>query len=260
METSSTRLGVRKICRSPWSSFKNSAAISNCSCAMRNGFKSSRGAIRGTMGGAPSGRIGVVGFATVAMVFKSFLPLRVSSFSLTALESYPAFHHLAENKTLFSTYSVSTLPVRRPPQTPRRILIPALRRAKMHQLPAIAIRNRQRLRQVHPAHRIAHQLPRRNSRPWRCIARRIRLFRPTLRLHRPPQRPARNPPDQPHGPRNHHYPKHKPHQSSQPFHHLAPICLPAGGPHPTAAPNSRTARVYASLKARVKRKCVISMS
>jgi hypothetical protein len=34
---------------------------------MRNGLRSSRGAMRGTMGGAPICRIGAVGFATVAI-------------------------------------------------------------------------------------------------------------------------------------------------------------------------------------------------
>src|SRR3984957_19807090 len=40
---------------------------------MRKGFSSSRGAIRGTIGGAPVGRVGTGGFATVAISFGPFL-------------------------------------------------------------------------------------------------------------------------------------------------------------------------------------------
>jgi hypothetical protein len=36
--------------RRPGSRFKYSAAMSNCTCAMRNGFNSSRGAMRGRTG------------------------------------------------------------------------------------------------------------------------------------------------------------------------------------------------------------------
>ena len=61
METSSTRFGVRRIWRRPASSFRYSAAISNWICEMRYGFKSSRGAIRGTGCGAA--------LATVAIYF-----------------------------------------------------------------------------------------------------------------------------------------------------------------------------------------------
>src|SRR5258707_1352019 len=59
-ETSSTRFGVRNTCRNPGSSFRNSAAISNWIWAIRNGFRSSRGAIRGTIGW-------IAGFTTVAI-------------------------------------------------------------------------------------------------------------------------------------------------------------------------------------------------
>src|SRR5580765_3397471 len=39
---------------------------------MRKGLSSSRGAIRGTIGGAPVGRVGTGGFATVAIRFGPF--------------------------------------------------------------------------------------------------------------------------------------------------------------------------------------------
>src|ERR1700757_3289512 len=46
---------------------------------MRKGFNSSRGAIRGTIGGAPVGRVGTGGFATVAISFGPFLCLGLKS-------------------------------------------------------------------------------------------------------------------------------------------------------------------------------------
>src|ERR1700686_2457878 len=46
---------------------------------MRKGFNSSRGAIRGTIGGAPVGRVGTGGFATVAISFGPFLYLCMKS-------------------------------------------------------------------------------------------------------------------------------------------------------------------------------------
>src|SRR5579862_1857865 len=46
---------------------------------MRKGFSSSRGAIRGTIGGAPVGRVGTGGFATVAISFGPFLCLGLNS-------------------------------------------------------------------------------------------------------------------------------------------------------------------------------------
>src|SRR5450432_1270889 len=73
METSRMRLGVRRIWRRPGSSFRNSAAISNWIWAIRKGFKSSRGAMRGTIGGVPIGLAGAVGFATVAIGSGRFL-------------------------------------------------------------------------------------------------------------------------------------------------------------------------------------------
>ena len=65
-ETSRILFGVRSTCRNPGSSFKNSAAMSNWICAIRNGFRSSRGAIRGTIGCT-------AGFTTVAIGVGPFL-------------------------------------------------------------------------------------------------------------------------------------------------------------------------------------------
>jgi hypothetical protein len=52
---------------------------------MRNGFKSSRGAMRGTIGGAPICRNGDVGFATVAIGFGPFLYASSLDFSVLNL-------------------------------------------------------------------------------------------------------------------------------------------------------------------------------
>src|ERR1700736_4994546 len=55
---------------------------------MRNGFKSSRGAIRGTMGGVPICLVGAVGFATVAIGSGPFLnSLRLEQYSKLWLNS-----------------------------------------------------------------------------------------------------------------------------------------------------------------------------
>src|SRR5213082_1666474 len=76
---------------------------------MRNGFRSSRGAMRGTMGGAPICLVGAVGFATVAIGVGPFvysICLRNASFT------WPKFGSVAErNGTRFvhvhSTYGIA---------------------------------------------------------------------------------------------------------------------------------------------------------
>src|SRR5882762_2408164 len=55
---------------------------------MRNGFKSSRGAMRGTIGGAPICLVGVVGFATVAIGIGPFV---CSIYSITSAFTWPHF-------------------------------------------------------------------------------------------------------------------------------------------------------------------------
>jgi hypothetical protein len=49
---------------------------------MRNGFKSSRGAMRGTIGGAPICLSGPVGFTTVAICVGPFLYASSLAFSI----------------------------------------------------------------------------------------------------------------------------------------------------------------------------------
>src|ERR1700730_9050560 len=53
---------------------------------MRNGFRSSRGAMRGTIGGVPICRVGVVGFATVAIGIGPFV---CSIYSMTSAFTWP---------------------------------------------------------------------------------------------------------------------------------------------------------------------------
>src|SRR5208283_1260707 len=71
-------------------SFKTSAAISNCICAIRKGLSSSRGATRGTIEGTPLGRLTIGGFATVAIWIG---PFRCALFESLLLES-PVLPHL----------------------------------------------------------------------------------------------------------------------------------------------------------------------
>src|SRR5271163_4725323 len=58
---------------------------------MRNGFKSSRGAMRGTIGGAPICLSGPVGFTTVAIGFGPFL--YASSLDFSFYHKLKAFNH-----------------------------------------------------------------------------------------------------------------------------------------------------------------------
>src|SRR5580765_5010265 len=53
---------------------------------MRNGFRSSRGAMRGTIGGVPICLVGVVGFATVAIGIGPFV---CSIYSITSAFTWP---------------------------------------------------------------------------------------------------------------------------------------------------------------------------
>src|SRR5580704_11132096 len=105
---------------------------------MRNGLRSSRGAMRGTIGGT-------AGLATVAIGFRSF---RVRALCATSLDCgrVPCVHlvHLARTATsnlesrtrqLFSAIRDFLLVARRVRQ---QILIAALNRAKMKQLPTLA--------------------------------------------------------------------------------------------------------------------------
>src|SRR6202030_87806 len=69
---------------------------------MRKGFKSSRGAMRGTMGGAPICLVGAVGFATVAIGSGPFLKsVRLEQYSKLWLNNnyrwFTPYHAFAAN-------------------------------------------------------------------------------------------------------------------------------------------------------------------
>src|SRR5579883_2277893 len=139
-DTSKMRFGVRSTWRSPGSSFSTSAAISNWICAIRNGFSSSRGVIRGTIDGAPVGLVRTGCFATVAISFGPFLGSCLNSLAYCRagqLESCSCsgvchkFLRLAQK------------------------LVPAILGAKVHVLPAAAFHQGQIFRDVHAANRIA---------------------------------------------------------------------------------------------------------
>src|SRR6266481_9400876 len=110
---------------------------------MRKGFSSSRGAIRGTIGGAPVSRVGTGGFATVAISFGPFFCLCVKS---------PACCRAA----LLFVQTKSGVGR----ELLRRIhkFVAAFLGAKVNRLSAAAaFRDCQSLGEVHAADRIAHQ-------------------------------------------------------------------------------------------------------
>src|SRR5579859_7827931 len=107
---------------------------------MRKGFNSSRGAIRGTIGGAPVGRVGTGGFATVAISFGPFLCLGLKS---------PACYR-AELLFVQRNSGIGR-------ELPRLVhkLVAAFLRAKENRLTrAAAFRYRQSFGQVHSADRV----------------------------------------------------------------------------------------------------------
>src|SRR6516225_1671240 len=150
-ETSRMRLGVRRIWRKPGSSFRNSAAISNCICAMRKGFRSSRGAMRGTIGGALI-FVGVVGFATVAMGVGPFL----LSYSLVR----PTWPRCEIFGPFLPSLKGSSLAVCSKLFGTNNIRIAATDGTKMQQSIVLTHGNRERFIDVHAADRVAHQAAR----------------------------------------------------------------------------------------------------
>src|SRR5260370_18276661 len=110
---------------------------------MRKGFRSSRGAMRGTMGGVPICLVGGVGFATVAIGVGRLV---YSMCPRNNLFTWPKFRS-----------SKFQLSVRRKLPRINGIRIAASRGAKVDELPSIPERNGTRFVHVHPAYRIAHQ-------------------------------------------------------------------------------------------------------
>src|SRR6476660_6029783 len=114
---------------------------------MRNGFKSSRGAMRGTMGGAPICLVGVVGFATVAIGIGPFV---CSIYSPTSAFTWPISNRLRPALLLAVC---SELP------TAFSIRIAARRGTEMEKLTGVPKWNRESFIHVHPANRVTHQAP-----------------------------------------------------------------------------------------------------
>src|SRR6202795_4943469 len=108
---------------------------------MRKGFSSSRGAIRGTIGGAPVGRVGTGGFATVAISFGPFLCSCLNSPACCLA----ALLYVQRNSGIGR-------------ELPGLIhkFVTAFLRATENRLSAAAFHNRQSFGQVHPAHRVPY--------------------------------------------------------------------------------------------------------
>src|SRR6266436_5229542 len=110
---------------------------------MRKGFSSSRGAIRGTIGGAPVGRVGTGGFATVAISFGPFL-----CSGLKTLGCYRTTLLFLQRNSGVGGEFLRCVHKR----------IAAFLGAKENRLPAAAaFRERQSLGQVHSADRVTNQ-------------------------------------------------------------------------------------------------------
>src|SRR6185369_6511846 len=131
---------------------------------MRNGFRSSRGAMRGISGGT-------AGLATVAMLAGPFLYSSTRHHS-TAIEwlKIASLLHLARPQNSFMAYRSANLPTTKAltvgrdsfffQGAPPRVCVTAVHRTKVQGLASVAQRNRQNFRHVHSAKRIAHQAPR----------------------------------------------------------------------------------------------------
>src|ERR1700737_1319237 len=112
---------------------------------MRKGFRSSRGAMRGTTGGVPICLVGAVGFATVAIGVGPFV---YSICRRNSVSTWPEF------KTRLREFYLSVC--RKLPGVDG-VRSAAGRGAEVEKLAPFPIRNGKRLVHVHAAHRIAHQ-------------------------------------------------------------------------------------------------------
>ena len=168
---------------------------------MRKGFNSSRGAIRGTIGGAPVGRVGTGGFATVAISFGPFLCFCLNS---------PACCRAA---LLF--FQRNSGIGREFPGLIHKFAA-AFFGAKENRLSAAAFYNRQSLGQVHPAHRVPYQLS--GHRPARHINRLLPVAgRGAHAVHKPSQ--------QGDAPRDDQDPKKKSKNTRNKCHRICRRCL-----------------------------------
>src|SRR5437016_12009460 len=130
---------------------------------MRNGFRSSRGAMRGTIGGVPICLVGAVGFATVAIGVGPFVYaiLRSSVFTRPICKI-----RSKENSVL--TICRKLLHI-------GGVRVAAGMGAEVEKLAPFPERNGERFVQVHTANRVAYQPTRRNRSPCRRWSIRGRL-------------------------------------------------------------------------------------
>src|SRR5439155_22252430 len=110
---------------------------------MRKGFRSSRGAMRGTMGGAPICLVGVVGFATVAIGVGPFV---YSICLINVVFTWPKFRS-----------SKFWLSVRRKLPRINGIGVAASGGGKVDELASVSDRNGTRLVDVHSTYSFAHR-------------------------------------------------------------------------------------------------------
>src|SRR5580704_125134 len=204
---------------------------------MRNGFKSSRGAMRGTRGGVPNCRVGAVGFATVAIGVGPF----VNSIFLRTLLS-----HWAQN---LKPSALGNSPIRRKLFRFTSIRIAASDGAEVQKLAVFTQRDGQRLIHMHSTHGIPHQLAR-HARHL-SFARHIRRCWRSARIA---EHPGDETAQQPGAPGNNEHPDQKTYNASEKVHHSS-VCQTARF---ALTPQAALRRVYARRKGPVKRKGVIS--
>src|SRR5215471_16272621 len=167
---------------------------------MRKGFRSSRGAMRGTSGGAPSCLSG--GFASVATSFGPFVCSiypRISKFTWPILRIIPWVTRLSVCRELSCAGDMG---------------VAASDGAEMQELAVFAQRNGKRFIHMHAAYRIAHQA----ARASRCLRRDRAGSVLLLRGGGVSQDPAENAAKKPRTPRNHQQPKQKPGDASKKGH------------------------------------------
>src|SRR6266404_5826117 len=211
-ETSRILFGVRSTCRRPGSSFRNSAAISNWICAMRNGFRSSRGAIRGTIGCT-------AGFTTVAIGVGPFLfSVVFKAFELKSCRTSTAYLQAPTTKNSeFQKISARESTIRGTPQNATFIFRPAFLRAEVLRLAIGAHWQCQFFRQVHSANRVLDQ-------PLATRCRIIRRGCPRSTRGRLPV--SKETADQPDYPRHDQNPKYQSYKTTQETHKHCSACLP----------------------------------
>src|SRR5215469_1462659 len=167
---------------------------------MRKGFRSSRGAMRGTSGGAPSCLSG--GFASVAISFGPFVCSiypRISKFTWPVFPIIPLELRLSVCRELSRAGDMS---------------IAASQGTEMQQLAIFAQRNGKRFINMHAAYGIAYQTVGTRRSLWCCGTGSVLLLLGGGVF----QHPAENAAKKPRAPRDHQQPKQKPGDASKKCH------------------------------------------